>query len=222
VLCPRSAGEPCALHGWSYDHRTAVRPEARTEHVEQHRAIMLTGGPMTPSTETLTRLEELDELARGQNAAAANRAREHLVGAGRWLLAHRSLTVCSGLLAAVAGGSIFANATGGWKTVSGFAAILAAVFAGADSSLGAAGRAQEHKIGVDGYTALRTKWLLFYKLRLTSGDPIGILEEELTQLIDERDTLQAKTPAISASVKKRAKELKQREKADESEDGPAP
>jgi hypothetical protein len=75
-------------------------------------------------TETLSRLRA---LATNQYVGAGRRAAEHALANSFWETVHRALTATAAVFAALAGGSILADADGAWRTVAGICALFAAV-----------------------------------------------------------------------------------------------
>ena len=135
------------------------------------------------------------ERAGEQYVAASWRADEHAVASARWLVVHRGLMVGSAVLAAVAAGALFSRADGGWAVGAGILASLAAILSGVSSALDPSARAAEHRRGLAGYTALRSRWM---ELRdVTAG--LDRTDEQLAQefhaLLDERDRLTTDVPA---------------------------
>jgi hypothetical protein len=136
----------------------------------------------------------LKDLATNQYFGAGQRAAEHALANSFWEVVHRSLTATAAVFAAVSGGSILSDAKGGWRTVAGICALLAAVLSTADTSTKAGDLAQGHKQALDGFTSLRTQWLTFRDFTAQSALAPDELTQQFNDMVRQRDELSAKVP----------------------------
>jgi hypothetical protein len=162
----------------------------------------------SPAPDPVPPAPSLRERAGEQYVAASWRADEHALASARWLVVHRGLMVGAAVLAAVAAGALFSRADGGWAVGAGVLASLAAILSGVSSALDPSARAAEHRRGLAGYTALRSRWL---ELRDVTAGP-GRTDEQLAQefhaLLDERDRLTTEVPTPPPWARAKVRKLR--------------
>lgn len=158
-------------------------------------------GPAAP-------VRSVRERAGEQYVSASWRADEHALASARWLVVHRGLMVAAAVLAAVAAGALFSRADGGWAVGAGVLASLAAVLSGISSAVDPSARAAEHRRGLAGFTALRSRWMELRDVTAGPGRTEEQLAQELHALLDEQDRLTTEVPAPPPWARARVRKLR--------------
>ena len=112
------------------------------------------------------RLRRLRSRAEDQRIGAGTRAEEHALAVHRWALIHRLLVVAAAIGSAGASASLLNGGDSASRLIAGCLSAAAALAAATDLALGARETLDGHKRGLDGFTRLRTQWLLL-------GDRVG-------------------------------------------------
>jgi hypothetical protein len=137
----------------------------------------------------------LRKLANNTSIGCDWRAAEHYQAARRWSSVHRWLALPAAVIAGAAGTAIIADSKNETLVlIAGLAGLLVAALTAANGVLRPNERATQHKNAYDGFSALRTRFLLFRdgELRLERSDEE--LAEALTELLNRRDELAAAVP----------------------------
>jgi hypothetical protein len=145
---------------------------------------------------------------------AETRAREHAIASALWTVVHRGLVTAAAVLSSIAGGAILADATGGWRVVTGIIALVSAAAASAEATLKPGELAGGHKRAADGFTSLRTKWWVLKEITTTTSSDDDEIRVACEQLVQERDELSKSVPLVPRWAQRTVDRRKRRDKAE--------
>ena len=137
----------------------------------------------------------LGTLADSTSIGCDWRAAEHYQAARRWSSVHRWLALPAAVIAGAAGTAIIADSSNeSLVLIAGLAALLVASLTAAAGVLTPDERANQHKKAFDGFSALRTRFLVFRDCTLWLEMTDEELTQALTELLNKRDELAAAVP----------------------------
>ncbi|MET0003660.1 MAG: SLATT domain-containing protein [Candidatus Thiodiazotropha sp.] len=119
-------------------------------------------------------------------------AKGHFNAADRWAGYHLRIGLPAAVLAAVAGGSAFAEL----PVFAGILAVLSTAFTTVLTFLKPSEHAESHKAVAGQYLALRNRARMFRELELTDHIDIALGKTRLIELADTRDELNQTAPGI--------------------------
>jgi len=155
--------------------------------------------------------EHLHKLANNTSIGCDWRAAEHYQAARRWSSVHRWLALPAAVLAGVAGTAIIADSTNeALVLVSGVIALMVAGLTAASGVLTPDARASEHKKGFDGFSSLRTRFLMYRDCTLLLEGSEQELADQLTGLLDRRDELAAVVPETPLWAQRKVRRQRKR------------
>jgi len=128
-------------------------------------------------------------------------ARGHFNAAERWGLYHLAIGLPSAVLAAIAGGTAFADL----PEVAGSLAILSTAMTTVLTFLKPSEHAENHKAVAGQYLALRNQTRLFRELDLEATSDPDSVKKRLVELASTRDDLNQASPGISRKDYEKAK-----------------
>jgi hypothetical protein len=139
--------------------------------------------------------QDLYKLANSTSIGCDWRAAEHFQAARRWSSVHRWLALPAAVLAGIAGTAIIAeSADETIVVIAGVVALIVAALTAASGVLAPDERANQHKKGFDGFSSLRTRFLVFRDCTIELPRSGEALTQELSALLDKRDELAAAVP----------------------------
>ncbi len=155
--------------------------------------------------------QQLRKLANNTSIGCDWRAEEHFQAARRWSSVHRWLALPAAVIAGIAGTAIIAESKDETLVlVAGILALVVAALTAASGVLIPDERASQHKKGFDGFSSLRTRFLVFrdvtLKLRRSDED----LQKELSALLDRRDELAAAVPETPMWARRKVARLREK------------
>ena len=128
-------------------------------------------------------------------------AKGHFNAADRWSGYHLLIGVPAAVLAAIAGGSAFAE----YPMLAGSLALLSTAFTTVLTFLKPSEHAENHKAVAGQYLALRNRTRMYRELELAEDVDIGSAKSRLVELADTRDELNQASPGISRKDYEKAK-----------------
>jgi hypothetical protein len=155
-------------------------------------------------------LSKLDKLSRKQHIGTRTRALEHGVAAARWTVAHRTLAVTAGILAAVAGGTLLASVQTVAPAVAAVLALLAAIVSALDASLGASTNVVNHKEAADRFTRVASGFVLLHEVQLLDGAGYAEQIARYEAAMRTRDEAVATSPQPPAWAQRAVRRRRQR------------
>lgn len=159
---------------------------------------------------------QLRKLANSTSIGCDWRAAEHYQAARRWSSVHRWLALPAAVIAGAAGTAIIAESSNeSLVLIAGLAALLVASLTAAAGVLTPDERANQHKKAFDGFSALRTRFLVFRDCTLWLQRTDEELTHELTELLNKRDELAAAVPEPPRWAQRKVKRERTKRPQDE-------
>lgn len=157
----------------------------------------------------------LRSLANNTSIGCDWRAAEHYQAARKWSSVHRWLALPAAVIAGATGAAIIAESKDqALILIAGLAGLLVAALTAANGVLSPDERAAQHKKAYDGFSALRTRFLVFRDCTLLLERSDEELTQALTELLNRRDELAGAVPEPPRwAQRKVARERKRRSAA---------